>query len=192
VALTLSQLDRRARTYSVTTLLNGATVPPSGTVGLGLVPKGIQSPSAATVWTPVTYTAGSFSVLFAGPQADSTGAIVVTADCDLWMLETDAPLVQAVKIERITILGSTGTIPTLPTPFVSTVQGRTGAVVLTAADVGADAAGAATAAQAAAIAAIRVIPGTTQPTGLPTGTEYVWMKTDGSGNLLDILSGVAP
>jgi hypothetical protein len=26
--------------------------------------------------------------------------------------------------------------------------------------------------------------------GLTTGTEYVWLKTDGAGNLLDILSGV--
>jgi hypothetical protein len=38
--------------------------------------------------------------------------------------------------------------------------------------------------------AAQLITGPTLPT-LPTGTEYVWNKTDGAGNLLDILSGVA-
>ena len=34
--------------------------------------------------------------------------------------------------------------------------------------------------------------GTTDPsTYLPSGTEYVWNKTDGAGTLLDIVSGVA-
>ena len=36
-----------------------------------------------------------------------------------------------------------------------------------------------------------VYAGPTLPT-YPTGTEYVWWKTDGAGHLLDILSGVAP
>jgi hypothetical protein len=34
--------------------------------------------------------------------------------------------------------------------------------------------------------------GPTDPSAsLPHGTEYVWMKTDGAGTLLDIVSGVA-
>lgn len=41
-------------------------------------------------------------------------------------------------------------------------------------------------------AAFGVLRGTADPgPSLPTGTEYVWMKTDGAGHLLDILSGVA-
>lgn len=35
-----------------------------------------------------------------------------------------------------------------------------------------------------------VAKGATKPV-LPPGTEYVWMKTDGAGTLLDIVSGVA-
>lgn len=47
---------------------------------------------------------------------------------------------------------------------------------------------------AAAIAAsVVTIVGPTQPVAPnpPSGTEYVWFKTDGQGNLQDILSGVA-
>ena len=36
----------------------------------------------------------------------------------------------------------------------------------------------------------RTITGPTLP-ALPTGTEYIWNKTDGAGTLLDIVSGVA-
>jgi hypothetical protein len=42
-----------------------------------------------------------------------------------------------------------------------------------------------------------VYQGATDPETLPTeqkpstGAEYVWFKTDGSGNLLDILAGVS-
>lgn len=47
------------------------------------------------------------------------------------------------------------------------------------------------AAQAASVATTCSTFGPTQPTTIPAGHEYVWLKTDGAGNLLDILSGVA-
>lgn len=42
----------------------------------------------------------------------------------------------------------------------------------------------------AAITATASVKGPTLPT-LATGTEYVWLKTDGAGTLLDIVSGIA-
>jgi hypothetical protein len=129
VAFSMSLIDRKARTYSVTALLAGVTVPLSGSVDLGLVAPTSKSPTSATTWTSVSYTAGSFSVLFAAPQASSTAAIVVPGDADLWMRITNAPEIAAVKIERITILGGgTSVLPaTLDALVAALLADRTSA-----------------------------------------------------------------
>jgi hypothetical protein len=128
-------------------------------------------PTAATVWTPTTYANGVATITLAGPEADSTGALVVTGDADLWMRVTEAPHVQAVEVERIMLLGGGSTVA-LPSTYVTSVNGmsgavtiatgggggavasvngKTGDVVLSVSDVGADASGAAAAAQAASL-----------------------------------------
>ena len=63
---------------------------------------------------------------------------------------------------------------------VTSVAGQTGAVT-----------GTQIAADPALKAAFASVGAADPGPGLPHGTEYVWMKTDGAGTLLDILSGVA-
>jgi len=113
VAIELSRIDRKARTYALTDVLTGS-VPP-GVTGVDvalLAPR--SAPTAATVWFPATYSAGSFTVLLAGPDADSAGALVVPASADIWMRITNLPEVDAAKLERITVLGGGGTLPGPP------------------------------------------------------------------------------
>jgi lysophospholipase L1-like esterase len=135
MAIELSRIDRKARTYALTDVLTGAV--PAGVTGVdvALLPPR-SAPTAATVWTAATYASGSFTVLLAGPDASSTGALVVPASADLWMRITNAPEVDAEKVERVTILGG-GAVLATPTgvPVVS-VNGKTGAaVVVTATDI---------------------------------------------------------
>jgi hypothetical protein len=123
VALTLSRIDKRQRTYTVADNLGGTYT----TIDVALLPVR-SSPTAATVWTSVPYAAGVATVVWAGPDADSSGAIVVTADADMWIKGTNAPYVQAVKDERITVLGGGNPLVALPSPVVASVAGLTGAL----------------------------------------------------------------
>jgi hypothetical protein len=82
-------------------------------------------------------TGGAATPLLAGPDADSSGAVVVTGSADLWIKTTVGSETDAVKIERVTLLGGGAVSPVGPLPIVLSVQGRTGAVVLTNTDVGA-------------------------------------------------------
>ena len=105
MAFELSRVDRLIRTYDLATIPlggDGAATPSAVLVAL-LPPR--SGPSAATVWTSVTYAAGIVTVLLAGPDADPTGAVVVPASADLWMKVVDTPEIDAVKVERITVLG---------------------------------------------------------------------------------------
>lgn len=108
MALTLSRIDKRQRTYTVADNLGGTYT----TIDVALLPVR-SSPTAATVWTSVPYAAGVATVVWAGPDADSSGAIAVSADADMWIKGTNAPYVQAVKDERITVLGG-GNLLTAP------------------------------------------------------------------------------
>jgi hypothetical protein len=89
------------------------------------------------VWTDTGVTGGAATPLLAGPDADSSGAVVVTGSADLWIKTTVGSETDAVKIERVTLLGGGAVSPVGPLPQVLSVQGRTGAVVLTNTDVGA-------------------------------------------------------
>lgn len=126
MAFTLSRIDRLSRSLDVTAKFAGLTV--TGVDVALLAPR--SAPTAATVWTPVTYAAGVATVLLAGPDADSSGALVVPASADLWMRVTDAPEVNAEYMERITVLGG-GSIAPLPSVHVASVAGLTGAVTAT-------------------------------------------------------------
>jgi hypothetical protein len=130
VAVELSRIDRKARTYALTDVLTG--VVPPGVTGVDvalLAPR--SNPTAATVWFPATYASGSFTVLLAGPDASSVGALVVTGSADIWMRISNAPEVDAEKLERITVLGG-GSITPLPAAYVTSVNGMTGAVTIAA------------------------------------------------------------
>ena len=106
MACTLARIDRLYRTYDLTaTLVGGGPATITG-VDVALLPPR-SAPTASTVWFPSAYNAtnGSFTVLLAGPDADSTGAIVVTGSADIWMRVSDNPEVDAQKLERITLMG---------------------------------------------------------------------------------------
>jgi peptidoglycan/xylan/chitin deacetylase (PgdA/CDA1 family) len=67
-------------------------------------------------------------VLFAGPDADPTGAIVVSASADLWVKITASSEVDAAKVERITVLGG-GSVPVIPLDRGLPAGGTTGQVL---------------------------------------------------------------
>jgi hypothetical protein len=152
-SLDLSRVDKVSRTYDLAALFPELAGPFTAASVALLPPR--SAPTGSTVWASVPVASGQANVLYAGPDADSTGAVVVTGNCDPWIEATSGTETQAVRVPggRITLRGG-GPVPVPgPLPQVLSVQGRTGAVVLSATDVGADASGAATAAQAAAIAA---------------------------------------
>jgi hypothetical protein len=151
VAVELSRIDRKTRTYALTDVLTGAV--PVGVTGVdvALLPPRSAGPTAATVWFAAAYASGSFTVLLAGPDADATGALVVPASADIWMRISNAPEVDAEKLERIIVLGGSEPLIAPTIAFVSSVNGHTGAVTLSASDVGADTAGAAAAAVTASL-----------------------------------------
>jgi hypothetical protein len=181
VAFELARIDRLIRTIDLAEKFPGRTPITAAQVAL-LAPR--SAPNAATVWYTASVASNVATVLFAGPDADPSGAVVVEGSADLWVKITASAEVDAAKVERITVLGG-GFVPVVPNDrglpsggttgqvltkasgtaydvewddptggggggAVASVNGQTGAVVLGAADVGADAAGAATAAQAAA------------------------------------------
>ncbi|MCU1617212.1 MAG: hypothetical protein JWO98_4752 [Frankiales bacterium] len=145
----LSRIDVRGKTYDVPSLLTELDPASLTGVSVALLPPR-TSPTAATVWTTVTFVAPTATVLFAGSDADSTGAVVVTGSADLWIKAVAGVETETVRVERITLIGEGQPVVALPNTAVVSVNGKSGTVTLTASDVGADAAGAATAAQAAA------------------------------------------
>lgn len=100
MAFELSRIDRKYRDYTVTaTLKNGSPATLTG-VSVAILPSGTR-PTGTTVWTAATYAAGVATVLFAGPDADPTGAITVPAGGGyVWIKVTDTPEVDAERIER--------------------------------------------------------------------------------------------
>lgn len=103
MAFTMSRVDRIYRRYTVTAKDpdgNPATV---GGIGVALLaPR--TSPTSATVWADADLEGDVATVLFAGPDADGTGALVVPpVGADVWLRVTDSPEVDAERIERITV-----------------------------------------------------------------------------------------
>lgn len=139
MAFELSRVDRLEKTYDLAARFPDLDGPFTAADVALLPPR--ANPNGATVWDAVGVTAGVATVLFAGPDADSSGAVVVTGSADLWLRVTVGAETDAVKVERITLLGSGVVIAPGPLPQVLSVQGRTGAVVLDAGDVGAIAPG---------------------------------------------------
>lgn len=136
----MSRIDRTVRTWDVTnTLANGVPASIPGVDIALLAPRTSPTAAMAASWVASTYSSvtGKATILLAGPEADSTGALVVPATADLWMRVTDAPEVEAVFVERITVLGAGGSIPALPSTYVTSWNGRSGPVVGTYGDVGA-------------------------------------------------------
>ncbi len=103
MALTMSRIDRVRREYDVTATLPSGAATTVATVGVALLPPRTR-PTGATTWTDVTVTSGVAPVLYAGPDASPTGALIVPAgDADAWMRAVDGPEVITSRIERITV-----------------------------------------------------------------------------------------
>lgn len=110
MALTISRIDRIVRSYNVVATLGTGVPDVISGIEVALLPPRV-APDINTAWTAAQYASGTATVLYAGPDADETGAIVVpTGGADVWMRVIDSPEVQAVKVERITVLGSGGTV----------------------------------------------------------------------------------
>lgn len=141
MAFTLSRIDRKSRAIDVAAKFPGVTIT-GATVAL-LPPLGNRGgPTAATVWAAATYANGVATVLLAGPDADSTGALVVSGTADLWVKVASTPEVDAELVERITVLGGSAPLVAVTPSAVVSVNDKTGsAVVLTPADVGAQPSG---------------------------------------------------
>ena len=103
MAFSLSRIDRVYRDYEVTaTTRTGGPATLTGVTVALLPPR--TSPTAATTWTTATYAAGVATVLLAGPDADTAGALSVpVGGADLWIKVADSPEVDAERVERITV-----------------------------------------------------------------------------------------
>jgi hypothetical protein len=112
VALELSRLDRVQRSYPLAPLFPSLAGPFTA-ASIALIPPR-STPNGATVWATTGVTGGAATPLLAGPDADSSGAVVVTGSADLWVKTTVGSETDAVKVERITLLGA-GPIVTPPT-----------------------------------------------------------------------------
>jgi hypothetical protein len=103
-SLTLGLLDRQHWAIDVAALYGSL---PTGATGYSvtLVPKR-SVPTSGNVWTPTTYANGTATILLAGPNADPTGALVVTGDADLWILPVGGTDVREMKVGRIAVPGA--------------------------------------------------------------------------------------
>lgn len=146
--LEMARVDRLTQKYDLAVLFPNLSGP-FASAGVALLPRRVR-PNGSTVFQSLTIAAGKVTVTFAGPDASSSGAVVVTGSGDAHIeVTTSDGQVDTAKALIVTLIGG-GTVPSLPGTSVASVNGKSGTVTLTAADVGADAAGAATAAQAAA------------------------------------------
>jgi hypothetical protein len=101
--LELARVDRVQRSYPLAPLFP-TLAGPFTTASLALVPPR-TSPTGSTTWATVGVTAGAATPLFAGPDASPSGAFVVTGSADVWIQVTVGSETDAVKVERVTLLG---------------------------------------------------------------------------------------
>ena len=99
----MSRIERQYVDINLTaTLRNGEPAVLAG-VEVAILPVR-TTPTAATAWTAADYADGTATVLLAGPDAGMEGALPVpAAGGDLWVRVTDAPEIDAARIERLTI-----------------------------------------------------------------------------------------
>ena len=104
-SLDLSRVDKVSRSYDLAAIFTELTGPFTA-AQVALVPPR-TSPDGSTVWLTVPVTAGMADVLYAGPDADSTGAVVVTGNCDPWLKVTSGAETDAARVPggRITLRG---------------------------------------------------------------------------------------
>jgi hypothetical protein len=103
-SLTLGLLDRQHWPIDVAALYGSL---PAGATGYSVTlvpPRSV--PTSGNVWTPTTYASGIATVLLAGPNADPTGALVVTGSADLWILPVGGTDVREMKVGRIAVPGA--------------------------------------------------------------------------------------
>lgn len=103
--MNLNRIDCQYVDIAVTaTLRDGSPATLAGVDVAVLAPR--RTPTATTAWTAATYTAGTATVLLAGP--DSAGApdavAVPEGGGDLWIRVLDAPEVDAARIARISVV----------------------------------------------------------------------------------------
>lgn len=103
MALTIARIERLYRDYTVTATLRDGQPATLAGVDVALLPPR-RTPTADTTWTDADYADGMFTVLLAGPDAATEGALTVPAEgADLWLRITDTPEIDAARIERITV-----------------------------------------------------------------------------------------
>jgi hypothetical protein len=98
-SLTLGLLDRQHWAIDVAALYGSL---PAGATSYNVTlvaPRTV--PTSASTWTPTTYASGTATILLAGPQADPTGALVVTGSGDLWILPVGGTDVREMKVGRV-------------------------------------------------------------------------------------------
>jgi hypothetical protein len=82
-------------------------------------------PTSGNTWTATSYSSGTATVLLAGPQADPTGALVVTGNADLWILPVGGTDVREMKVGRITVPG----VGQFPAPLPLTLDQQVAALL---------------------------------------------------------------
>ena len=102
----LNRVDRKYANLTVTATDEDGFPATLAGVDVALIPPR-SNPTGVTPWTPAAAVAGGWRVLLAGPDASSSGALVVTSTADLWVRVTDAPEVDTAFVERITVEGAT-------------------------------------------------------------------------------------
>jgi hypothetical protein len=124
----LGLLDRQHWAIDVAALYGSL---PAGATGYSvtLVPKR-SVPTSGNTWTATTYANGIATILLAGPNADSTGALVVTGDADLWILPVGGTDAREVKVGRITVPGVGQVAASLPPTYVTSINGLSGNVTI--------------------------------------------------------------
>jgi hypothetical protein len=104
-SLDLSRVDKIGRTYDLAAIFTELSGPFTAASVALLPPR--SAPTGSTVWQSVSVSSGMANVLYAGPDVDSTGAVVVTGSCDPWLKVTSGTETDAVKVPggRITLRG---------------------------------------------------------------------------------------
>lgn len=100
----LNRIDRKYANLTVTATDEDGFATTLTGVDVALIPPR-SNPTGATTWTAATSAGGKWRVLLAGPDAGSSGALVVSGAADLWVRVTDAPEVDTAFVERITVEG---------------------------------------------------------------------------------------
>lgn len=126
--LELTRVERITKTYTLATLFPNMTGP-FATAGIAILPRRVN-PVGGTVFQSLTITGGAVTVTYAGPDASSSGAVVVTGSGDAHIEVTTADgQVDTAKAETLLMAGGSALIAMPPT-YVTSVNGMSGAVTI--------------------------------------------------------------